>query len=251
MREVIRAFWPTILRFRWWFVAFVVTMGLNTVCKTVYPYFLRRLTDYLTAKHYDDARQTFCIVAALVILDILVWALMDICLANFQVNGIADLDRRSFRAIQMQSVKFMESWHSGALASAAKRFKNAFEYITDFLNTLVGSIAMILIAIAVFALERPMFAVAFGVWAIFFFAVSYWFASMRMKRSIEIAKKDSKAGGAFGDSLANYMVVTSFAMESFEQEHFNKANEDLRAYRLRSYGFTDRCFGAFKRFSPR
>ena len=238
MKEIFKAYWPTVYKHRWLLWSSMFFMVMTVLVKATYPFLLRDLVTGLSNNSSACVARTLLLIVCFYIGSNLTWLVFDMVFAFFETRTMRDLDQRSFDVVQAQSMRFFENSFAGSLVTYARRFRNSFEGIADlFVFNLGRSMTMILLTIAVFTWERPLLALAFGVWIVVFCGISIWFAKLRMKRYIIVAEKDSSIGGAFADSFSNQTTVKSFAKESDEQNRFNEVTDDCYRHRVRAWLF--------------
>ena len=227
VKVVCKAYWPSVKKFRWLAFAMVGLMVLTVLNKAASPFLFRSLINALTANSMESVVWVLCGFVALHISTQIIWYLYDLAIAFFELKAMRDLQQRCFAVVQAQSMRFFENSFSGSLVTAARRFCNNFEGITDaFAYQLGRAFFMMVFTLAVFAFEYPGLALVFAIWIIVFCSVSIGIAMLRLKRDLLAAEKDSKVGGAFADSFTNETTVKAFAMEFAEQQRFNGVAED-------------------------
>src|SRR3989344_4748966 len=227
MNVVFLAYWPSVKKFRWLAFAMVGLMVLTVLNKAASPFLFRGLINALTANSMESVVWVLCGFVALHISTQIIWYLYDLAIAFFELKAMRDLQQRCFAVVQAQSMRFFENSFSGSLVTAARRFCNNFEGITDaFAYQLGRAFFMMVFTLVVFAFEYPGLALVFAIWSVVFCSVSIGIATLRFKRDLLAAEKDSKVGGAFADSFTNEATVKAFAMEFAEQQRFNGVAED-------------------------
>lgn len=234
---VLRSFAPTVLRYKWLFLAMSLFMVLTVVTKAVYPPLLRDLLDGLQAES-PSVETTIMLIVITFVLHNAFWTAFDPLIALFQTKVMRDLDQQSLESVQRQSMQFFHNKSAGSLVTATRRFSRAFEVICDsYVFSLGRSATMALFTLLFFALEEPMLAGAFIIWAMAYCYLSYRFAKLRMKRDTEAADADSAVGSAFADTFMNHTAVKTYAEEKSEQSRFNDITEDCHRKRKRSWIF--------------
>ncbi len=236
-----RAYWPSIRRYRWLLAVTLLLLILSVLARAVYPFLLRELLEALQVNPEASAASvtnTLWLIVAVFVISNLVWAALDPCIVFFEARIMRDLDQRSFAVLQTQSMRFFENSFAGSLVTSARRFRNAFEGITDAIVFQLGrSAIMIILTLLIFLWERPWLGIAFGIWSVAFCIVSVWIAKLRMKRDAESAEKDSAVSGAFADAFSNQATIKSFAREQDEQSRFVSVTEESYRYRRRAWLF--------------
>lgn len=236
MKVVLKAYWPTAKKYSWLVLVMLSCMVLSVMVNAVYPFILRDFMNGFTNNDGNVIVRALWYVFWLVIANNAMWLGLDLATAYFEPRSMRDLDQRSFHAIQAQSMRFFENSMAGSLVTSARRFSNSFEGITDIVIYNLGrSFTMIVLTFAVFIYERPMLALAFGIWIAIYLAISIYFAVLRMRWGQVVAEKDSDVGGAFADAFTNQLAVKSFGMERKEEERFNSIAEDCYAHRKSTY----------------
>jgi ATP-binding cassette subfamily B protein len=236
MKTILKAYWPTAKKYVWLMLAMLVCMVLSVVANALYPFLLREFMNGFTDGNGAAIVQALWYVLWLVVANNAMWLGLDIATAHFEPRCIRDLDQRSFRAIQAQSMRFFENSMAGSLVTSARRFCSSFEGIVDIIIYNLGrSITMIVLTFSVFIYERPMLALVFGIWIAIYLAISVYFAILRMRWGQVVAEKDSDVGGAFADAFTNQLAVKSFGMERQEEKRFDGVTEDCYKHRKSTY----------------
>lgn len=237
-KVVFRAYWPSVYKFRWLAFAMVGLMVLTVLNKAASPFLFRGLIDALTVNSIESVLWMLCGFVALHASTQITWYFYDLAIAFFELKAMRDLQQRCFAVVQAQSMRFFENSFSGSLVTAARRFCNNFEGITDaFAYQLGRAFFLMVFTLVVFALEYPGLALVFAIWIVMFCSVSVGIATLRLKRDLLAAEKDSKVGGAFADSFTNEATVKAFAMEFSEQKRFNGVAEDCYQHLKKAWLF--------------
>ncbi|OGZ69230.1 MAG: hypothetical protein A3D44_00895 [Candidatus Staskawiczbacteria bacterium RIFCSPHIGHO2_02_FULL_42_22] len=227
MMTVLRAYWPSVCKYRWLALAMVLFMVVTVLNKAAYPFLVRDLLGGLKDGSVESVTRTIWLIALLLFVTNVTWYLYDFVILFFEATIMRDLSQRSFAVVQTQSMRFFENSFAGSLVTSAKRFCHSFEHITDaFAYQLGRSFVWIILTLVVFSWEYPWLGLTFGVWVIVFCSASIYIAHLRMKRDAIAAEKDSKVGGAFADSFSNQATVKSFGKERDEQQRFDGVAED-------------------------
>lgn len=239
VKVVLKAFWPSVYKYHWLLVTLTFFMVMTVLAKAVYPFLLRDLLQGLVNNNSNgNVIQTLWLIVLSFIFANVVNVAFDRVHIFFEAQIMRDLDQRTFNIIQSQSMRFFEDSYAGSLVTSARRFRNSFESLTDTLMFNFGpSLAMIILTLVVFAFEHLWLTLAFGIWIMVFCTVSIWFAVLRMKRDVVVAKKDSGVGGFFADSFSNEATVKSYAKERDEQNRFNDVTEDCYQHRKDTWLF--------------
>ena len=237
MKTIFKAYWPTAKKYGWLMLVMLFCMVMSVLANAAYPFLLRQFLDGFTCDSGDDIiMQTLWRVFWLIVAANAAWLGLDLATAYFEPSSMRDLDQRSFRALQAQSMRFFEDSLAGALAKVAGKFCNSFEGIIDqIIYSLGRSLTMILLTFAVFIYESPMLALAFGVWIAIYLAISIYFAVLRMRWGQVVSEKDSAVGGAFTDACINQPAIKAFGMEREEQQRFDSTTEDCYVHRKSTY----------------
>jgi len=245
MKMVLKAFWPSICKYRWLLVTLLTFMVMTVLAKAVYPFLLRDLLQGLVNNSDSDVTQALWLIVGSFVFANIVNICFDRAHIFFEAQIMRDLDQQTFDVIQNQSMRFFEDSYAGSLVTSARRFRNSFESLTDTLMFRFGpGFTMIVLTLIVFAHEHLWLALAFGIWIAVFCAAATWFAVLRMKRDVVVAQKDSAVGGIFADSFSNEATVKSYAKEGDEQKRFDEVTEDCYQHRKNTW-----LFGmALKRF---
>lgn len=237
MKTVLKAYWPTLKRHVWPMSVILFCTAMSVVANAIYPFLLRDfLEGFNSVSGGELIEWTLWRVFWLLVFSNAVWVVLDLTTAHYVPVVIKDLDRRSFHAIQAQSMRFFESSSTGSLITAAKRFSSSFEGIADqIIYNLGRSLTMIVLTFAAFVYERPMLALAFTFWITIYLAISIYFAVLRMRWGMVVAEKDSAVWGMFSDTIINQPAVKSFGMEREGQKRFDGITGDCYACRKSSY----------------
>ena len=227
MKTVLRAYWPSVCKYRWLGLAMMLIMVVTVLNKAAYPFLVRDLLGGLRDKSASSVTRVVWLIAILLVITNVTWYLYDRIILLFEARIMRDLGQRSFAVIQAQSMRFFENSFAGSLVTSARRFRGSFESIADaFVYQLGRSLIMIILTLVVFTWEYPWLGLAFAVWIFVFCGASILIAHLRMKRDTVAAEKDSKVGGAFADSFSNQATVKSFGKERNEQKRFDGVAED-------------------------
>ncbi|OGJ55809.1 hypothetical protein A2635_05080 [Candidatus Peribacteria bacterium RIFCSPHIGHO2_01_FULL_51_9] len=239
MKNVLKAYWPSLCHHRYLLMATIGLMTVNVVLSTAYPFLLRELLNAFTASGSSGVSgigHTMMLIVALIAASNVAWVFFDYFIAMFESLMMRDLDQRSFSAIQAQSMRFFESSFTGSLVKYATRFRNAFEGIADALFFQIGrSFLLIILTLIIFVYERPVIALGFSAWVIVFMGVSMYCARLRFPLDAASAEADSVVGGALADSVTNQVTVKSYGQERAEQRRFGGVVEKAFLKRKRAW----------------
>lgn len=238
MKTTLKAYWPSLRKFWYLLVMGTFLMVVNVLLNSLYPFLLRDLTTAFTAPTATmwSVETILMLIFVLFVVKNVAWWFYDYVILHFEVKVMRDLDNRSFKAIQAQSLRFFENSFAGALVKSATRFRQAFESMADAYFYQIGrSATLILLTLIVFAMQRPWMAVAFGVWTILFIVVSFYAARIRYKLSAAESEADSAIGGRLADSFTNSATVKSYGREKDEQARFGEVVEECFRRRKKSW----------------
>lgn len=239
MRNILRAYWPSLYRYRYLLIATISLMSVNVALSVAYPFLLRELLNAYTSMATSQTLgigHTMKLIVTLILASNVAWIFFDYFIAMFESLVMRHLDWRSFIAIQAQSMRFFENSFVGSLVKSSTRFRNAFEGIADALFFQIGrSTLLIILTLVIFVHERPLMALGFGAWVIVFIGVSMYCARLRFPLDAASAEADSVVGGALADSLTNQLTVKSYGQERAEQHRFGGVVEQAFLKRKRAW----------------
>jgi len=156
------------------------------------------------------------------------WRLLEIGIIPLDGGGVNLLEKRCFEVLQKQKYTFFENNFSGSLIKQANRFSSSFEILMDwFLFHFFQSVVAIVVSFVIFSQQQTEFASYFLVWVVAFISWNVGFSIWKLRYDKEVAKWDSKVGGAYSDAISNIFVVKSFALESTEQSHVEQASDTV------------------------
>lgn len=242
MKEVYRAFLPSMKKYRWLFVWATILMVLGVTTKAIYPFFLRMILDAFGAGDSGPVLERALLYIAITFVGThVIWFWYDMMISWFESKVMRDLDCRSFAAVIGQSMRFFENAFAGSLVKSANRFRHAFEFIADaYFYQLGRSLTLMVITLIIFAMEQPVLALVFAAWAGLFILFNVKTAKIRYRLSKEEADADSACGGAFADAFGNAATIKSFGREHEEEARFAGYVETCYQKRLKAW-FSSIC----------
>lgn len=233
-KNIVKAFWPT-LRKHWvsWVIAFVaLTIGVSL--QAVSPYYLRGIVDTFTSSTPDIplAKILFFKTVLVFIGMNVAYRIFDFGITLHESRAMKDLDNRSFRHIQRQSMRFFEDTYSGSLVTRARRFRSSYEGIMDlFFFSFGQTLVMFVVIPVVFVTAMPDLAWPFAGWTAVFLGYCMLTTRWKYPHDVVSAERDSDVGAALADSLTNHLAVKTFGQEIAEEHRFSSVVE--KSYRAR------------------
>jgi ATP-binding cassette subfamily B protein len=165
-----------------------------------------------------------------------VYRIFDVTITLHESRAMKDLDNRSFRRIQRQSMRFFENTYSGSLITQARRFRSSYENIMDqFFFQFGKNIVMFVVIGTVFINAMPSLALPFIIWSLVFIAYCVGTTIWKYRFDSAVAECDSEVGAALADSLTNHLAVKTFGQEQSEERRFEVVVEKSHRARLRSW----------------
>lgn len=154
MKEVFRAYAPSVAKYRGVFVVTTVFMVMGVAAKSLYPFCLKMILDAFVANDTGEVlERALLYIAGTFLLTHAIWMIYDLMIIRFEAGVMRDLDQRSFAAVIGQSMRFFENSFAGSLVKSANRFRHAFEMIADAYFFQIGrSISMIVITLVIFTI---------------------------------------------------------------------------------------------------
>ncbi|MDD1640541.1 MAG: ABC transporter ATP-binding protein/permease [Methylococcaceae bacterium] len=154
------------------------------------------------------------------------WRLLEIVIVPLDGGGVNLLEKRCFDVLKKQKYVFFENSFSGSLIKQANRFSRSFETIMDwFLFQFFMNVLAVVISFAIFYRQQREFAFYFLIWVGLFITWNIAYSLWKLRFDQAVAEADSKVGGVYSDAISNIFIVKSFAMETCEQAHINKASD--------------------------
>ena len=213
-------------------------MASATALAALTPYYLKGIVNTFTSESPDvELAKVLFFKMFLVYVGINIsYRIFDVAISVHESCAMKDLDLRSFRKLQQLSMRFFENSYSGSLVTRVRRFRAAYESISDLFFFQFGKNMIMFFAIAfVFVRNMPALAVPFIVWSLIF--VTYCIVTSVLKFPVDTksAELDSAVGAALADSLTNHLAVKTFGQERAEEARFGKVVERSHKARLRSW----------------
>lgn len=239
--KVLKYYWPTVKKYKWWFVVMLIAMILKDVCDFIYPLFIKNIADLFTGsaeENYPKAIEQLYFVMLFMFLNYFFGRIFYYTIIKFELKGMHDLYQKSFKAIQSHSYDFFINSFAGSLVKKVNRFVDAFENITDniFFNFL-RNIIQIVFVIIVFFINKPVFGYIFFIWTIIFVITNLFYCHWQIKYDLISATADSKISATLADSFSNFSTVKIFAAENAEQKKFKNTTDDWQEKTYQSWIF--------------
>jgi ATP-binding cassette subfamily B protein len=243
--SVFKAFAPSIKKY--WILFGVSILGISgaVLLGTAFPFYTRNIVNEF-ASATPNVSRVWGIFGTLIWLYIAVnvcYRLFDIAVALFQAKVVRDLTKRSFDALQTQSMNFFENSFTGSVITSAKRFSNAFDGIADvFFYQLLRSTVLFIAIFIIISHERPLIAVFLAGWMVVYCALILLFTRFQIPLFNKNADADSEVGARLADSISNHVTVASFGQEQAEAKRFLDVvqryyNRRIKAWFASNIGF--------------
>ncbi|TAK61548.1 ABC transporter ATP-binding protein [Methylobacter sp.] len=241
MNIIIKEYGRVIWQKKWFFLLALCALASAATLDLLAPVYYKNIANGL-AEPYSDAtlillldnlKQVGLIYAGIW----LSWRLLEIAIVPLDGGGVNLLEKRCFEVLKKQKYVFFENSFSGSLIKQANRFSRSFEIIMDwFLFQFFMNIVAVGIAFTIFYRQQQEFACYFLIWVMLFITWNIGYSVWKLRFDKTVAQADSTVGGAYSDAVSNIFVVKSFAMETHEQGHINKASDFV--YRKKKIAWT-------------
>ena len=93
---VLRAYWPSVCKYRWLALAMVLFMVVTVLNKAAYPFLVRDLLGGLKDGSVESVTRTIWLIALLLFVTNVTWYLYDFVILFFEATIMRDLSQRSF-----------------------------------------------------------------------------------------------------------------------------------------------------------
>lgn len=225
MFRAFRHFWPSIVQYKSWALATVISMTAGVLITAQYPFFIREIINEVGNAHgsVDRVYTMFFYIISLYILQFIAWRIFDVTIVQFESQVMRALDARCFTALQRQSIEFFTGNFSGSLVKRVTQFRHAFEGMADIALFQFGkNIILISFIVIIFFREKPLLGGMLLGWLILFFAITYVLSRWKYKYDTISADSDSEIGGFLADALGNQLTIKNWATETHEEVRFEK-----------------------------
>lgn len=211
-----------------YFILALVALGLAVVLDMAAPLFYKNIANGLALPYSNETLtmlwENFIMVAVFYGGIWLSWRVLEITLVPLEGGCVNLLEKRCFDVLKQQKFGFFENRFSGSLVKKAGRFSRSFEVVMDwFLFKLYQNSVAVIVSFVIFYQQHREFALYFLIWVSLFIGWSVSFSIWKLRFDKEVAKGDSKVGGAYSDAISNIFIVKSFAMERNEQSRIDQA----------------------------
>lgn len=229
MLRVFKHYWPSVRKFRHWCILTLMAMTAGVLADAAYPFLLRSIVNEVSKPQGSSAMvwKMFFYIAGLYVLQNIAWRLFDVGIVQFEARTMRDLDKRSFAALQRQSIDFFASNFSGSLVKKVTQFRSAFEGMADIGLFQYGkNLILILCIMFIFAREMPLLALILAIWLVIFILINVSLARWKYSMDMRVSESDSAISGYLADSLGTHAVVKNWGMESAEQMRLEASLND-------------------------
>ena len=225
LKEYSRVIWQK----KYFFFLVLFALSCATILDVSVPIFYKNIANGLTEPYLQETLELLLENLTLIALFYAgiwcSWRMLEIGIIPLDGGGVNLLEKRCFEVLQQQKYAFFENNFSGSLIKQAHRFSSSFEILMDwFLFHFFQSVLAIFISFVIFSQQQTDFAFYFLIWVIAFVSWNIGFSIWKLRFDKEVAKWDSKVGGAYSDAISNIFVVKSFALEATEQSNVDHAS---------------------------
>ncbi len=229
MNIILREYGRVVWQKKYFFFLVLFALACATTLDLTVPVFYKNIANGLTEPYSEETLEVLLANLTLIALFYVgvwcSWRLLEVGIIPLDGGGVNLLEKRCFEVLQQQKYSFFENNFSGSLIKQAYRFSSSFEILMDwFLFHFFQSILAIIISFVIFSQQQTDFALYFLIWVIAFISWNVGFSIWKLRFDKEVAKWDSKVGGAYSDAISNIFVVKSFALEAAEQSNVDHAS---------------------------
>lgn len=213
--------------FRWQMVGLFVIDIAWSIDLSFRPYLIKLMLDRMAATTPQH------VIHALLILVVGYVALAFIMSLLFRVANLirrsmlpqlkANLTQTISNRLLEHSYQFYQNNFAGTLANKINDVAQGIPQLVEIIfGTFLGNFLAIFVASIVLADVRPMLAIIFLIWAVFFLGGSWLFAKKAHVLSDSFSEKRSQMTGRIVDILGNMNVVRLFTGKHFERQNIVK-----------------------------
>ena len=173
--------------------------------------------------------------AALLLIGMLMWRLVDFFAWRLEMNIQRDLARQVFDHMLRESADFHANNFSGSLVSQTSKLLGGYVRVAD--TSLFNSIPLlsgIVITTIILAPKAPLYVACLITFSICYIILALFIAKPVRKLGAKYAAAESKQTGFLADAITNVMAIKSYARGDYERRRFAKATDTsqtaLRAF---------------------
>lgn len=242
-QATIRLFWYHITRYKRLLIPLLIGVPLAVLIAQFFqPYILSLVLQKISQKHYDAGNlwQSFgpyiiAYSAATVLSSIVAWRINIWLIWRLELKVTRDIAQRVFNHLLDMSADFHNNRFAGSLVSQANKLTGAYiRFVDASIFNLLSLIITMAATVIILAPRVPLYAAS-----LLILSAIYIFGTIRFSRPVREANvaeaaAQSRQTGYLADSLANLMVVKSFAAAPLEKKRFAEVTELTRAAGLNS-----------------
>lgn len=230
-KPVLRFYWRHVRRYRalTWGVAVAVplTILVNAFLPTlIVASVLSRLSqrDFVTGAIWDSFGVELLAYAALLLLGLLAWRIVDHFVWRLEMNMQQDLAEEVFDKLLKQTADFHANNFSGSLVSQNNKLLSSYVRIADTtIFQLYPMVASIIFAVGIMLFRAPIFGGLLLLFSLVYLAFALLVSRPVRKAGAVYAAAESEQTGYLADAITNSMAIKSFAGGDYERRRFHKA----------------------------
>lgn len=237
MFRTYRKYYSFLLRYKWRFSLFLLTMGTATILDSIQPYFYKLFIDTSPQKNYTTA--LYILVAYLVV------RLFKVAFDNIKelfgdstvISAARDARLAVFRQVHDLDFAYHMTKSTGSLISAFKRGDNAFYDIFDALNNrLYGVLISFVVTLYFFYTISPTLALGLLFSLVLNLFIASWLIKSNLRAREEFNNAEDQISGLITDNLLNFDTVKLFAKETWE---YRRLTDELKSWYSKFWHFAN------------
>ncbi len=233
MKTTLKSFLVEQLKpFRWQMIGLIFISLLWSLDLSFRPYLIKVMLDRMAASPLNQVFHALFWVATLYIAMGFVMSLFFRCWQLIRRSMVpqmkANITQTITNQLLQQSYQFYQNNFAGTLSNKVNDVAQGIPMLVDIVfDAFIGNLMAVFVATIVLAYVRPMLALIFLIWIIFFLCGSWIFAKQAHILADEFSEKRSQLTGKIVDILGNMNVVRFFTGKLFESHNIHYWTQDL------------------------
>ncbi len=228
--------WKYMGRKRHLFVIAMILSAVTSAMLVLNPMLSQKLIDEVITPR--DTRLLLPILGAMLAVQVTRLSLryiMIICLEKNSQQMLDDVRKRIYRVIQDQDYRFYSRFRTGDLMTRVTSDLDLIRHATAWISyNIVDSVVLFTTTLVFLCNMNLPLTLCLAAITPFILVITYLFSKKIRPMYVDLRSKLARMSTVAQENIAGNRVVKAFANENYEEQKFNKCNEDFRQKNLQA-----------------
>ena len=238
-KETIKIYWRHAMKYKFFFVAIVISAIVIPTIDAVLPLYLKKFIDILSNASGDVSGAIIGVLTMMAFWKFIQWIFFrthGFIFVYLEPKIMADIANSCFTYLQKHSFGYFNNNFVGSLVKKVNRYTHAFESLADKVFYNFSHIIITTIIIIAVLLNKNIFlGLGMLAWLIIVAVLNLVFSKYKYKYDTLSSEADTKNSALLSDTITNNANVKLFCGHAREAKSYRNSNEEVRYLRSKSW----------------